>query len=222
MKENMTQHAAEIESGERFAFGKNWVAFLAQLDEAWIAAAENSLRQMLEVNDLQGKTFLDIGSGSPLPKQRPPVLAGASLVIGVVCALRPEKGLPTLLEAFAKVVSGCASARLSGLRLVVVGSGAMLQTLQEMSNRFGLQDRCHFEPSTADVARWLRANRYFCSAVVIRSALQCADGRDGVQVRGGGFAGWRESGAGLGWNHRATVRGWQCFGISQPAGAFYF
>jgi glycosyltransferase involved in cell wall biosynthesis len=93
---------------------------------------------MLAVNDPQGKTFLDIGSGSPLPKQRPPVLAGASLVIGVVCALRPEKGLPTLLEAFAKVVSGCASARLSGLRLVVVGSGAMLQTLQEMSNRFGL------------------------------------------------------------------------------------
>jgi len=62
----MTQHAAEIASGERFTFGKNWAAFLAQLDEARIVTAENSLRQMLDVSDLQGKTFLDIGSGSGL------------------------------------------------------------------------------------------------------------------------------------------------------------
>lgn len=100
---------------------------------------------------------LDTAQFQPLPKQRPPVLAGASLVIGVVCALRPEKGLPTLLEAFAKVVSGAPSLQRSGLRLAIVGSGPMLATLQEMSNRFGLQDRCHFEPSTADVALWLRA-----------------------------------------------------------------
>jgi 2-polyprenyl-3-methyl-5-hydroxy-6-metoxy-1,4-benzoquinol methylase len=62
----MTQHATEIAAGERFTFGENWTAFLAQLDDARIAAAENSLRQMLEVDDLHGKTFLDIGSGSGL------------------------------------------------------------------------------------------------------------------------------------------------------------
>jgi 2-polyprenyl-3-methyl-5-hydroxy-6-metoxy-1,4-benzoquinol methylase len=62
----MTQHAAEIASGERFTFGENWATFLAGLNESRIAAAENSLRQMLEVSDLQGKTFLDIGSGSGL------------------------------------------------------------------------------------------------------------------------------------------------------------
>jgi 2-polyprenyl-6-hydroxyphenyl methylase/3-demethylubiquinone-9 3-methyltransferase len=62
----MTQHSAEIASGERFTFGDNWAAFLAGLDESRIAAAENSLRQMLEVDDLRGKTFLDIGSGSGL------------------------------------------------------------------------------------------------------------------------------------------------------------
>ena len=88
---------------------------------------------------------------------RPPALGGASLVIGVVCALRPEKGLPTLLQAFAKVVSGPPSALRSGLRLVVVGSGAMLQTLQALTIELSLQDRCHFEPSTSDVAGWLRA-----------------------------------------------------------------
>jgi 2-polyprenyl-6-hydroxyphenyl methylase/3-demethylubiquinone-9 3-methyltransferase len=63
---NMTQHAAEIASGERFAFGENWAAFLAKLDDARIAAAENSLRQMLDVDDLRGRSFLDIGSGSGL------------------------------------------------------------------------------------------------------------------------------------------------------------
>ncbi len=62
----MTQHATEIEAGERFTFGENWTAFLARLDESRILAAENSLRQMLEVDNLEGKTFLDIGSGSGL------------------------------------------------------------------------------------------------------------------------------------------------------------
>src|SRR6202051_285132 len=62
----MTQHAAELASGERFAFGKNWADFLADLDDSRIAAAETSLRHMLDVSDLQGKTFLDIGSGSGL------------------------------------------------------------------------------------------------------------------------------------------------------------
>jgi len=40
----MTQHAAEIASGERFAFGENWTAFLAKLDDTRISNAENSLR----------------------------------------------------------------------------------------------------------------------------------------------------------------------------------
>lgn len=100
---------------------------------------------------------LDTEHFRPLPKLRPPELADASLVVGVVCALRPEKGLPTLLEAFAKVVSGPPSPVRSGLRLAVVGSGPMLETLQGMSVRFGIEARCHFEPSTADVAQWLRA-----------------------------------------------------------------
>src|SRR3989442_380427 len=50
----------------RFRFGRNWARFLAVLDEERIAAAENSLREMLELNDLQGRSFLDAGSGSGL------------------------------------------------------------------------------------------------------------------------------------------------------------
>lgn len=59
-------HRQEIESGERFAFGDNWAQFLKVLSEQRIIEAKNSLQQMLEVEDLKGKTFLDIGSGSGL------------------------------------------------------------------------------------------------------------------------------------------------------------
>lgn len=62
----VTQHTAEVESGERFEFGKNWARFLALLNENRIAQAEKSLCEMLEVETLAGKTFLDVGSGSGL------------------------------------------------------------------------------------------------------------------------------------------------------------
>lgn len=59
-------HSAEVRSGERFEFGKNWALFLRSLNEERIAAAELSLKRMLEVESLSGKTFLDVGSGSGL------------------------------------------------------------------------------------------------------------------------------------------------------------
>ncbi len=62
----MSTHAIEIAHGERFEFGKNWSRFLDVLDDARIARAEESLEQMLEVADLEGRSFLDIGSGSGL------------------------------------------------------------------------------------------------------------------------------------------------------------
>jgi 2-polyprenyl-6-hydroxyphenyl methylase/3-demethylubiquinone-9 3-methyltransferase len=59
-------HAREISGGERFAFGDNWARFLHLLDEERIQQAMESLKQMLETEDLKGKSFLDIGSGSGL------------------------------------------------------------------------------------------------------------------------------------------------------------
>jgi 2-polyprenyl-6-hydroxyphenyl methylase/3-demethylubiquinone-9 3-methyltransferase len=66
MQEIAQQHNKEVAQGERFEFGKNWSQFLRLLDEERILTAEESLRKMLEVESLQGKTFLDIGSGSGL------------------------------------------------------------------------------------------------------------------------------------------------------------
>ncbi len=62
----MTGHAAEVAKGERFEFGANWALFLETLNDHKVALAEQSLRARLGVADLQGKRFLDIGSGSGL------------------------------------------------------------------------------------------------------------------------------------------------------------
>jgi len=50
----------------RFAFGKNWQSFLGRLNDTRIQEAERSLSDMLETDRLDGRSLLDIGSGSGL------------------------------------------------------------------------------------------------------------------------------------------------------------
>src|SRR5438270_3138344 len=56
----------EFRSGERFAFGENWASFLERLTDDRISSAEDSLKDMLELDTLEDKRFLDAGSGSGL------------------------------------------------------------------------------------------------------------------------------------------------------------
>lgn len=58
--------ASNIEAETRFAFGDNWARYLSILTEERISVAEESLKTFLEVDNLQGQRFLDIGSGSGL------------------------------------------------------------------------------------------------------------------------------------------------------------
>lgn len=69
-------------------------------------------------------------------------------VIGVVCALRPEKNLDTLFRAFAKLSRPDAV-------LAIVGSGSEEPQLKILAAQLGLGASCHFEPATSDVADWL-------------------------------------------------------------------
>jgi 2-polyprenyl-6-hydroxyphenyl methylase/3-demethylubiquinone-9 3-methyltransferase len=62
----MSTHKAEIESGRRFGFGRNWQSFAQNLTPERVAIAEGSLKDLLQVEDLKGKSFLDAGSGSGL------------------------------------------------------------------------------------------------------------------------------------------------------------
>jgi glycosyltransferase involved in cell wall biosynthesis len=79
-----------------------------------------------------------------------PQLAGASLVVGVVCALRPEKDLPTLVKAIAM-----ARAQHPGMRLVIVGSGPLRGELEQLSDQLGQRKHCVFVPMTPEVPEWL-------------------------------------------------------------------
>jgi 2-polyprenyl-6-hydroxyphenyl methylase/3-demethylubiquinone-9 3-methyltransferase len=58
--------STEISAGKRFDFGSNWERFLAVLNDKRINDAESSLKTYLDVEDLKGMRFLDIGSGSGL------------------------------------------------------------------------------------------------------------------------------------------------------------
>ena len=56
----------EVAAGKRFAFGANWAAFLRLLTDERIRSAEESLKGKLGVERLDGRRFLDAGSGSGL------------------------------------------------------------------------------------------------------------------------------------------------------------
>jgi 2-polyprenyl-3-methyl-5-hydroxy-6-metoxy-1,4-benzoquinol methylase len=66
MNRSKNHHKKRVAQENRFEFGTNWMRFLPILNESRILQAENSLKQMLEIEDLNGKSFLDIGSGSGL------------------------------------------------------------------------------------------------------------------------------------------------------------
>lgn len=56
----------KLEAAHRFAFGKNWLSFIALIDDDRIKSAEESLLAMLGTSSLRGHRFLDLGSGSGL------------------------------------------------------------------------------------------------------------------------------------------------------------
>jgi glycosyltransferase involved in cell wall biosynthesis len=95
---------------------------------------------------------IDLEAFHPRDAARPPQLARDAFVIGVVCALRPEKDLATLLQAFARVRH-----MRSAVKLAIVGDGPMLESLQAESRALAIDDDCVFALSTHRVTDWLRA-----------------------------------------------------------------
>ena len=94
---------------------------------------------------------IDLEAFSPNSRNKPPEFQQAPLVIGVVCAIRPEKGLDTLLDAFAKISHAHPESKLA-----IVGGGPSLADLQARSQRLGVGDRCIFIPPTNEVAPLLK------------------------------------------------------------------
>jgi glycosyltransferase involved in cell wall biosynthesis len=87
-----------------------------------------------------------------------PELSDASIVIGAVCVLRPEKNLTLLQEAFAKV---------RGLspnpKLLLVGSGAELEKLKINAARLNITAQSVFIPAAQHVAPFMQSMDIFVS-----------------------------------------------------------
>lgn len=94
---------------------------------------------------------LDLDQFHPRDRARVPEFRGSETVIGTVCSLRPEKGLPVLVDAFARISPGRRD-----LRLAIVGSGPESDLLKQQVAQTGCSDRVVFVPEATDVARLLR------------------------------------------------------------------
>lgn len=95
---------------------------------------------------------VDTSEFYPAPAPSPKPVADASFLIGAICVLRPEKALGLLQEAFARIRH-----LRPGMKLLLVGSGPELASLQSNRDRLGLQDDCVFVPATTAVPEVLRA-----------------------------------------------------------------
>jgi len=94
----------------------------------------------------------------PEPSPKPDFVGAASLVIGSICVLRPEKRLEMLLEAFARV-----RRKNTGLKLLIVGSGPELPRLQAKAAGLKIEGDCTFLPAVSSVASFLRVMDVFVS-----------------------------------------------------------
>jgi glycosyltransferase involved in cell wall biosynthesis len=130
-----------------------------------VVNCEAMRRHMIEDERVAGERIelcyngVDTRRFYPAKMPKPAPLASASVVMGTVCVLRPEKALELLQEAFARV-----RPVKHGMKLVIVGSGPELAKLEANSRRLGLAEDCVFIPATAAVADYLRAFDIFVSS----------------------------------------------------------
>ena len=80
------------------------------------------------------------------------ILPRDCFVIGTVSVLRPEKGLSTLLHAFAQVRH-----LRPEMKLAIVGDGSILESLKSEARALGIYEDCVFAGSRAEVTEWLSA-----------------------------------------------------------------
>ena len=123
-----------------------------------VVNCEAMRRHMMDDEDMASERIelcyngVDTTQFYPAVARKPVPIADASFVIGAVCALRPEKALDLLQEAFARVRH-----LKPGMMLVLVGSGSELAKLEATSRRLGIQKDCVFVPATRSIPQFMRS-----------------------------------------------------------------
>jgi len=64
MPTDMNSNMKNVDQEFRFRFGRNWKNYLSRYSEERLALAIESLKDMLEIDTLKGKDFIDVGCGS--------------------------------------------------------------------------------------------------------------------------------------------------------------
>ncbi len=93
---------------------------------------------------------IDVSVFKPEGRARRPELASATATIGTIAALRSEKSIETLIDAFALVNAPAA-------RLIIVGDGPERERLAARAATRAVAGRCLFVPASLDVASWYRS-----------------------------------------------------------------
>ena len=85
------------DASSHFAFGENWASYAALINDAAIAESKRGLLKLIPHEQLQGRSFMDIGCGSGLH-----ALAAAELGVGRILAVDID---PVSVETTRKVLS---------------------------------------------------------------------------------------------------------------------
>lgn len=143
-----TKTVLASQRGHRLLYPKKYqrlMRFSDKIADGVVVNAESLRRHLIEDEHVPPQKIhlchngIDTARFRPLDRdtRRP-------LTIGTVCVLRPEKGLPALLLAFAQMQQ-------PGLRLLIAGSGSELAGLQAQARSLGIDGQTEFRPATRNV-----------------------------------------------------------------------
>jgi sugar transferase (PEP-CTERM/EpsH1 system associated) len=125
---------------------------LAQWLESTVGVAPGRVVQIYNGVDVR-KFSIDAALPMDFPWARQDVF-----VFGTVGRIDPIKNQRLLIEAFADLVR---QTQRPDLRLIVVGAGSLLPTLQSLASQFGIADKLWFTGARNDVPNLMRAMNVF-------------------------------------------------------------
>ena len=132
-------------------FRRRLLRFTDQLVDAIVVNSEAVRRDLIDADHVSPRLIHLCHNGIDIEQFCPGARrSDGSVVIGVLGALRPEKGIETLLQAYGRLGPR------TDVGLKIIGSGPALPELEARAAELGLGDRCIFEPATQSVAEALR------------------------------------------------------------------